>query len=489
VTSRRQLARLLEERRRRLARAPLAYLKLWDNPEPLTSQRRALLSIALDGLEVLDVGGGNRTGKSLLLAAWLTACAGGLDAWVPTPQGRLYWVRRFLEINNLPTTVIPGGRRALPPALVWAASATNGASVDQIRPHIRALCPEGTVFSGWFSGTNQGIAVLPNTGGRGVLKTKTYKEWLSDHQTWEGAAVRAVGCDEEPPAGAILSGLSRLVDLEGRLMVALTALSGFTSDYYTDVVEPAPPWYKQVRLFGEHNPHISQEKRRAMVAAMPAWQRAARDRGERVNPEGRIWPINPNVHLVEPFDIPVAWDRYQITDWGGRSPHLLWVAEDPAGDGALYCYREYAPRRKTKDPAVTDRQLVEQIIKHEDGEPEGMKLTTVYRVADSENPSGIEEAAAQGLWMEAAEKGAGSVDTGNADVGAMLSEVHPVTGESQRPRIFFFRGCVPVTFKECTGYQWAPQRGGQPPKPLKVDDHGPDDLRYLVRFRQRLGRR
>jgi len=502
VTTRRQLAQFLQERERRIARAPLAYLRLWDNDEPLTSQRRALLDIALDGLEVLDIGGGNRTGKSLLLAAWLTACAGGLDAWVPTPQGRLYWVRKFLELNELPTTVIPGGRRALPPALVWAASATNGASVDQIRPHIRALCPEGTVFSGWFSGTAQGTAVLPNTGGRGLLKTKTYREYLKDNQTWEGAAVRAVGCDEEPPAGAVLAGISRLVDLEGRLMVALTALTGTTSDYYQKIEKPAPPWYKKTCLYGEHNPHISQEKRRSMVATMPAWQKAARDKGERVDPVGRIWPWDANVHEIEPFEVPPGWMRWVGVDWGGRAPHVLWVAEEPGGDGRLILYRELAPRRKTEEPGVSDRELIEEAkrLEAEEYQPaieaalkaakKAPRRGVIYRVADSENPGGITEANRQGYLMAAAKKGAGSIAEGLRTIESMLAVAHPISGESQKPRIVAMRGRCPVTVEEIRGLKWAETKPGRKPQPdPRCPDHGPDALRYIMKRRQQLGYR
>jgi len=498
VALRERAAAALELRARRAA-APLAYTSLWDRPAPRTSQRRALLAITTPGLQVLDVGGGNRTGKSFLLAQWLVACAAGLDATISTPRGPVAWVRRWLSRNGLPEGVLPGGERARPPATVWVASATNSASVDQIRPHIKALCPAGTVYTGWDSRSSQGVARLPNGG---QIVTKTYKEYAADPQTWEGAAVRAIGCDEEPPAGAVRAGLSRLVDLEGRLMVALTALSGTSSSYYREIEEPAPNWYRKVHLYGEDNPHVSQKARRRMVAAMPAWQQAARDKGERVDPAGRIWPWNPAVHEIEPFPVPPEWHRWVGVDWGGRAPHVLWAAEDPAGDGRLILYRELAPRRDVNEPAVSGPALVSEAQQIEaddldadraawqaahpdaEGRPDGV----IWRTADSEAPGDILEAQRMGWAITAAKKGKGSVSEGLRDVEAMLATEHPITGDPQAPRIVAMRGRCPVTVAEIRGLKWADTRAGVDPRPDPAcPDHGPDALRYLVKRRRALG--
>jgi len=88
-------------------RYPLAYSTLWDNPEPMTSQRRALLPLADPKTLVLAILGGNRSGKSAVMARWLVANALGRDYRVKEQHGDVYPVLRWLDLNRLPHDLIP----------------------------------------------------------------------------------------------------------------------------------------------------------------------------------------------------------------------------------------------------------------------------------------------------------------------------------------------------------------------------------------------
>jgi hypothetical protein len=222
-----------------------------------------------------------------------------------------------------------------------------------------------------------------------------------------------------------------------------------------------------------------------LIASAPAWQRAARDRGEFTAPEGRIYgQFDRAVHEVAPFALPKEWLRWVGIDWGSRTGHIVWAAEDPRGQ--LWVYRELAIRRSTLEPAVPTRRLLEMARELEG--PEAAE-SMIYRVADSEDPGAIEEAAYQGWLCEAAVKGPGSVVAGINLLDALLATVDPVSLEPQVPRLRIFSAC-PVLLGELEEYRWAKVAEGADPRPDPAcPDHGPDALRYLVGLRAALGMR
>lgn len=464
------------ERRRKAW--PLAYARYWHNDPPRTSQRDALLPIMEEGVQLLAVLGGNRAGKSKLLADWLVANALGRDFCIQDKTvGAVYPVKRWMALNGYPERMI-----GLGPAPVWVGSPTFAAACEQIRPHIARAMPIGTKFTSWEDKASQAEAKAPNGG---MVISKAYRQYDMDDQTWEGSAIRALGLDEQPNKKQNMeAGFSRLVDYGGCAMSALTHLRGPGDWFAKDIIARPPPWARVRYIWGEDNPHIPQDRLALMLSTMPAWQRAARARGEVVSPEGQCYDFRRSVHVIDPFFIPTTWTRWMGIDWGGRAPHVVWAAEGP--DGTLYVYREVAPRRETHEPAIHTPKLLAMAKEQENGD-ESLGHCSVYRVADSEDPGSIQLAWEAGMMMEAAEKPAGSVNLGIELVNRLLQDVDPMTLEPVKPRIYVFNTC-PVLIEELEGMRWADVREGQEPRPdPSCPDHGPDALRYLVQYRQRLG--
>ena len=462
---------LLEELERRRATAPLAWAELWDRPAPRTSQRRALLPLLEPDVLLHAILGGNRTGKSEVGAMYAVALAAGRDA---TLDGRR-WVERWLRRNGLPDTLIPLGS-----GRVWVGSPSFGSAVEQIRPKLLRYAPKGTRAKGWDDKRSEGELHLP---GGGVIVSKAYKQYDQDPQSWEGASPRGIVLDEQPNSQANLTAaLARLVDSRGKILNLLTPLRGKADWYYREIAHNPPEWVRIVSLHGADNPHIDQRRRSLMIAAVPAWQRASRDIGAFTTVEGAIYPFDRGIHIIPPMTPPADWIRWQGIDWGGRAPHVLWAAESPRGE--IIVYRELAPRRTTQEPAISARQLLDLAREMEGAEGYG---GTIYRVADSEDPGAITEAAGLGWWLEAAKKGAGSVVQGIDLLESMLQTVHPIDLTPQAPRIRITSDC-PQLIEELEGMRWAEVREGQDRRPDPVcPDHGPDALRYIVRYREALG--
>lgn len=77
---------------------------------------------------------------------------------------------------------------------------------------------------------------------------------------------------------------------------------------------------------------------------------------------------HPDIHLVEPFDIPLDWPRWTATDYGFAEPFCtLWFARDPDWPNPIYMYRElYARGYRDEEQAylIAERSAGERIVLH-----------------------------------------------------------------------------------------------------------------------------
>lgn len=176
--------------------------------------------------------------------------------------------------------------------------------------------------------------------------------------------------------------------------------------------------------------------------------------------EGAVYPgWNPDYHVCEPFEIPGAWRKFRAIDLGYNNPFCcLWGALSP--DDILYIYDEH--------------YKAGQLIKHhakkiKERGPESMFEATV-RDHDAQEGAELED---NGIYTSPAEK---SVEEGIQKVGTRLK-----IQDNGKPKIVFFSTCKNA-IREMPSYRWEPTKDGKPQKekPLKVNDHAVDAVRYLV---------
>lgn len=195
-----------------------------------------------------------------------------------------------------------------------------------------------------------------------------------------------------------------------------------------------------------------------------------------VSAEGQVYDnFDPDIHVIEPFDIPKEWTRYRAIDFGYKNPFVCqWWAQDH--DGRLYLYREiYMTERTVKVHS-------EQIKRLSDGEK------YAYTVADhdAEDRATLYE---NGIDTVPAIK---EISPGIQTVQERLK----VQGDG-KPRLFIFKGALveadrslyreypgdtqPVcTEQEFGSYVWPDGKDGKPNKEVPVDayNHGMDCMRY-----------
>lgn len=194
--------------------------------------------------------------------------------------------------------------------------------------------------------------------------------------------------------------------------------------------------------------------------------------GKWVAAEGQIYEgWNPELHLIDPFPIPADWPRYWCIDFGYVHAFVWnWYAVDP--DGRLYLYRQiYRTHRLVEDHAAQGLALSA-------GEPRPRDIICDH---DAEDRATFERKT--GYRTVAAHK---TVKDGIQAVAVRLKRQ-----PDDKPRLFVFRDSVVEPERELAEigkpnstegefptYVWDPK--GNKEQPLKEDDHGMDNVRYMV---------
>ena len=189
------------------------------------------------------------------------------------------------------------------------------------------------------------------------------------------------------------------------------------------------------------------------------------------SPDGMFFPEwNPEVHVVEPFEIPESWPKWVCVDYGFAAPWCcLWLARDPESR-VMYVYRErYQSGLRDEEQADIIRE-----------ESEGERI--VARVLDPSmfnarteqgRPSIAQVYADRGVWPVVA--GHNNRRTGWAVVRRALA-----TGDGQ-PRLRLFKGRAPNlerTLPAMVHDPLDPEDVADKLRGQKTEDHAPDALRY-----------
>jgi len=185
-----------------------------------------------------------------------------------------------------------------------------------------------------------------------------------------------------------------------------------------------------------------------------------RIKGLWVAAEGIIYEsFDRGTHTCEPFKIPDDWQRVRGIDFGTVHPFvMLWGAID--GDGRLYIYREYF---KTNTLIRHHAERIKDLSKDEH---------YIWTVSDHDAQERLEYEA-HDIPTQPANK---AVLLGLDKVAQRM--VDQIDG---RPRVMIFNTCTEL-IRQLGVYCWRPYEEGKSyrEEPLKVDDDGPDVLRYIV---------
>lgn len=198
--------------------------------------------------------------------------------------------------------------------------------------------------------------------------------------------------------------------------------------------------------------------------------------GKWVQAEGAIYEEwDPTIHMIDADQCPEFIRRFRVVDFGYSNPFVCqWWGMD--SDGRLYRYREI----------YQTKRLVESLT------PEIIKLTSdefiEFTVADHDAEDRA-TMAAHGIYTVPAIK--------DVSPGVQAVKVRLKVQPDGKPRLYLVRGALveidplleaekkPLcTEDEIPGYAWKKYDDGKPNKeePVKINDHGCDDMRYIVAY-------
>lgn len=194
--------------------------------------------------------------------------------------------------------------------------------------------------------------------------------------------------------------------------------------------------------------------------------------------EGAVYDMfDPARHVVR--DFPKLGQHYGGGDYGTSNPTVfLSLSEHLCPEGAHWlCHDEWRWDSRDEGRQMTDADY-SAAYQTWTGEVSELRGLPRWPKATLIDPS------AASFRLQLVRDGVPGV--ASAD-NAVLDGIRDVSTLLGNGRLAFHGPTTQATIDEMTGYSWDPaaqQRGED--KPIKVDDHGPDTLRYLVRRVTRL---
>ena len=419
-----------------------------DIKEKRTCQRDPFLNL---GLEATAVFGGNRSGKSILGSMFCVASAASSSEW---------WVREWLNNNNLPHDIVPKK-----PSKVICSALSYADALSYVRPNITKYLPVNCTFRKW-SAQDRASVILPNGG----MITSYSAE--SGRKKYQGVSCSLAFLDEEHESEIFDELLMRIIDVKGKIFMSMTPLLGITwpNEYF--IANPkSQNSFKYHSLCGLDNPYISSVKMRRAVNHLSEESQQSRLYGHFTNQTGLVYSeFQNNLHVIDGFEIPKEWKMYRAIDFGVVHDFACLVIAHNEKTNTLFVIDEYY---KTEQTTIYNGNMVRS--KFDKYGPFD------FTVCDSASKDArLLIARHCGIMNKPAPKFIGVVNTINLVKGKLSPDA------DGKPHLFVFKNCKRL-IKEFRLYSWSKKSTGKD-QVIKKNDHGLDSLRYLIAFLYRYNR-
>lgn len=209
---------------------------------------------------------------------------------------------------------------------------------QMILPKLKELVPKSYLVDGnWDKSWDSKNMIFTFDNGA-TIDFLTHGMTLEKHG---GVPRHIVYFDEIPPQDIFNETMMRLIDYEGRWIIAATSTEGmgWTYDYLVEPHENHAISVEELDVFimeQDMNPYLAgtRESRKKYFIAMSDEETRIRRDGAMIAKSGLVFPkFKPETHVVDQFIPPRNWEWYSSTDFGFNNPTAwLWHAVSPDGD-------------------------------------------------------------------------------------------------------------------------------------------------------------
>ncbi len=310
----------------------------------------------------------------------------------------------------------------------------------------------------------------------GSLSKIGFKSCDQGREKFQGSSLDYVWFDEEPPSEIYQECRMRVLDRCGQVFGTMTPLKGLTWVYnhiYLNEFNDPEVWYEEIEW--ADNPFLNKKEIEALTLSLSEEELESRRYGKFIQAGGMVYPeFNPQVHVIEPFEIPFDWQDNISIDPGLKNPlSAHWYAVD--FDGNVYVVAEHFQAgvevsehaRKIKEIC---RKLNWKVLSN------GM-ITALIDSAAQQRTLASSKSVVDLFYNE----GILVNPKVNKDLFSGISVVKRYLKDGEgKAHLFIFKNCVNL-ISELKSYWW-----GNDDAPIKRDDHCLDELRYYLMSRQNL---
>ena len=180
--------------------------------------------------------------------------------------------------------------------------------------------------------------------------SKVYlKSYEQGKQAWMGKAIDVIWMDEEPPQNIYSQALRASLKGGGLTFMTFTPEAGMTN-VVAQFMNDLKPHQQLYNATWDDAPHLDDEIKEEILAALPPHERDMRSKGIPVLGSGLVFPVDENQIKRSAFAIPEHWSKVCALDFGYDHPTAaVWIAHDRDKDVA-YVYDVY--RKSAETPIV-----------------------------------------------------------------------------------------------------------------------------------------
>lgn len=300
-----------------------------------------------------------------------------------------------------------------------------------------------------------------------------FKSCDQGREKFQGTSLDFVWFDEEPPEEIYRECKMRVIDRKGEIFGTMTPLKGLTwvyNEIYLNEGGDDEVW--SISMNWDDNPYLDEDEIKSLKSSMSEEELESRCYGKFKSFGGLVYPeFDPQIHVVEPFDVPKEWfDKISI-DPGLNNPlSAHWYAVD--FDGNVYVIAEHYEAGKD---IIYHSNSIKRICENLGWKTGfGGKIEAIIDSAATQTTLASEKSVCD-LFFE---NGILANPHVNKDLFSGINKVKSYLRNAEgKSKLFIFKNCENL-IREIKGYFW-----GNGDRPTKKDDHSLDELRYYIMSR------